>query len=108
MKFKMNNMEWRIEIISNDKMNTLCGSDLRETFTHGITRYDDLVIYLNEMAPDKRKTLYHELTHCFMYEFGHNQQQKEFNFEDVCEISACSHDIIHKIVEKYFKDSELI
>lgn len=34
MKFKMNNMEWKIEIISNDKMNTLCGSDLRETLTN--------------------------------------------------------------------------
>ena len=108
MKFKMNNMEWTIEVISNDKMNTLCSSDSSETFTHGITRYDELVIYLNETAPDKRKTLYHELTHCFMYEFGHNQHEKEFNNEDVCEISACSHDIIHKIVEDYFRDKKEI
>ena len=103
MKFKMNGREWTIEVISNAEMNILCGSDLRETFTHGSTQYSELVIYLNEAAPDKRKILYHELTHCFMYEFGHNQHQKEFNNEDVCEISACSHDIIHKIVEDYFK-----
>lgn len=105
-KFKMNNKEWTIEVISNDKMNTLCGSNLTETFTHGATRYSELVIYLNELAPDKRKTLYHELTHCFMQEFGHNQHGKEFNNEDVCEISACSHDIIHKIVEDYFGGKE--
>lgn len=105
MKFKMNNRNWEIKLISNAEMNILCGSDLRETFTHGSTQYSELVIYLNELAPDKRKTLYHELTHCFMYEYEHNQHQKEFNNEDVCEISACSHDIIHQIVEKYFKKS---
>ena len=105
MKFKMNNRNWEIKLISNAEMNILCGSDLRETFTHGSTQYSESVIYLNELAPDKRKTLYHELTHCFMYEYGHNQHQKEFNNEDVCEISACSHDIIHQIFEKNFKKS---
>lgn len=103
MKFKINNNQWEIKIISNAEMNIMYSSDLKETFIHGITRYDELVIYINQLAPDKRKTLYHELTHCFMYEFGHNQQEKEYNNEDVCEINACSHDIIHAIVEDYFK-----
>lgn len=102
MKFNMNDTIWEIKEISNAEMNILCGSDLKETFTHGTTLYSELVIYLNENAPDKRKTLYHELTHCFMYMYGHNQHQKEFDNEDVCEINACSHDIIHKIVEHYF------
>jgi hypothetical protein len=38
-----------------------------------------------------------------MYEYGHNQWNKEFDNEDVCEIMASSHDIIHEIVEEYFK-----
>lgn len=103
MKFRMNEKDWEIREISNAEMNVMCGSDLKETFTHGVTQYSNLVIFLNEEAPDKRKTLYHELTHCFMYEYGHNQHQKEFNFEDVCEISACSHDIIHNIAEEYLQ-----
>ena len=104
MKFIINNDEWEIKEINNAEMNIMCGSDKRETFTHGSTQYSDQVIYLNNEAPNKRKTLYHELTHCFMYEYGHNQHQKEYNNEDVCEICACSHDIIHKIVEDYFKE----
>jgi hypothetical protein len=34
---------------------------------------------------------------CYLYEF------KSFDEENVCNISANSHDIIHKIVEDYFK-----
>lgn len=101
MKFKLNNTEWEIKTISNAEMNILCGSDMRETFTHGTTQYSELIIYINEDAPDKKRTLYHELMHSFLYEYGHNQHQKEFNFEDVCEISACSHDIIHEIVKQW-------
>jgi Zn-dependent peptidase ImmA (M78 family) len=102
MKFKINNREWEIKEISNEEM-IVDTSDL-DGFTHGTTEYSTLTININKSAPDKRKTLIHELTHCFMYEFGHNQHTKEFNHEDVCEICACSHDIIHEIVEKYFKD----
>ena len=103
MKFKINEDEWQIKEISNAEMNILCGSDKRETFTHGTTQYSENVIYINKETPNKRKTLYHELTHCFMYEYGHNQHEKEFSHEDVCEICSCSHDLIHKIVEKYIK-----
>lgn len=103
MKFKMNNSEWQIKEISNAEMNILVDSDMKDTFTHGTTQYDKNIIYINKETKNKKKTLYHELTHCFMYEFGHNQQEdKTFNYEDVCEICACSHDIIHEIVDKYF------
>lgn len=103
MKFKMNDMEWEIKEISNAEMNIIASSDKKETFTHGTTQYDCNVIYINKETVNKKRTLCHELTHCFMYECGHNQWNKEFNHEDVCEICACSHDIIHKIVEDYFK-----
>ena len=102
MKFKMNNSDWEIKEISNAEMNILISSDKQETFTHGTTQYDCNTIFINEETPNKKNTLYHELTHCFMYEYGHNQWQKEFNNEDVCEIVASSHDIIHDIVEEYF------
>lgn len=47
------------------------------------------------------KTLKHELTHVWLYEYEHNQDEKEFNNEDVCEIVACSNDFINEVVEKY-------
>ena len=104
MKFKINNNEWEIKEISNAEMNIIAPSDNEKTFTHGETIYRDLTIYINKETKEKKKTLYHELMHCLMYEYGHNQNEKEFNCEDVCEISACTHDTIHRIVEKYFKE----
>ena len=104
MKFKMNNHEWEIKEISNAEMNLMEDSDGKETFTYGTTDYQDLVIYLNKDAKGLRTTLIHELTHVFLYEFGHNQrEEKTYSFDDVCEVNACSHDIIHKIIEDYFK-----
>ncbi len=107
MKFKMNNSDWEIKEISNAEMNVLVPSDKQETFTHGTTQYDCNTIFINEDTPNKKKTLYHELTHCFMYEYGHSQWNKEFDNEDVCEIMASSHDIIHEIVEEYFSRVEI-
>lgn len=49
------------------------------------------------------RTLKHELTHVWLWEYGHNQQEKEFNHEDVCEIVASSNDFINTIVTDYFK-----
>ena len=107
MKFIINEDEWEIKEISNAEMNIMASSDLRVTYTHGTTEYSTNTIYINESSPNKRRTLIHELTHCFMHEYGHNQfTDKAFNYEDVCEICACSHDKIHKIVEEYFKGSK--
>lgn len=93
---------WEIKEINNSEMNMMCGSDLKDSFTHGTTEYSENIIYINKDSPIMKRTLYHELMHCFLYEFGHNPWEKEFNAEDVCEISACSHDMIHEIVKKYF------
>ena len=103
MKFKMNNHNWEIEEIPYYKMKELA-NDEENNFTQGLTLYSENKILINKKAPNKKVVLYHELMHCFMYEYGHNQWQKEFNHEDVCEISATAHDIIHEIAEKYFKD----
>lgn len=103
MKFKINEDEWEIKEISNAEMNILESSDLKDTFIHGTTQYSENIIYINKETPNKRKTLIHELIHCYMYEYGHNQfEDKKFNNEDVCEICSSSHNIIHKIVEDYF------
>ena len=103
MKFEINNDKWEIKEISNAEMNTMFPSDNEKTFTHGITIYRDFTIYINKDTKSKAKTLYHELTHCFMFEYGHNQNEREFSCEDVCEICANSHDIIDKIVKDYFR-----
>ena len=50
----------------------------------------------------KEKTLYHELMHCYLYSFI-SFNDIDFSIDDFCDISANSHNIIHKIVEHYFK-----
>jgi len=58
----------------------------------------------------KLRTLKHELTHCWLYEYGHTGQTedeaKTFTQEDVCEIVACSNDWINEIVEKFKETME--
>lgn len=100
MKFKMGNDEWLIQTISNKMMNEIENAEEGE-FIQGVTRYAELKVYINDDAPNKEVTLYHELMHCYMFEYGHNQWHRTFNNEDVCEISASAYPIIREIVKKY-------
>ena len=102
----MNNSEWEIKYVPNAEINVIVPSNKIDSFVHGITKYDDQTIYINEEGKGLKKTLYHELCHCFMYEYGHNQSNKQFDCEDVCEILSSSYDIITKIVEDYYKSQK--
>jgi len=54
------------------------------------------------------KTLKHELSNVWLYEYGHNQEEKEFNCEDICEIVASSNDFINEIVERYTENQKTL
>lgn len=43
--------------------------------------------------------------HVWLYEYGHNSSDKEFNEEDICEIVASSNDFINEITNKYLDRS---
>lgn len=97
MKFKCNNTEYEIKEVA-------CIEDEIETV--GLTRYQEKIIYLKKLDKDFMiRTLKHELTHVWLYEYGHNQDEKEFNNEDVCEIVACSNGFINEVVEQYRKQN---
>lgn len=102
MNFEINSDKWKIKMISDAEVNKLVDNKENE-FTHGFTDYKTLTIYLNEEAPNYKKTLYHELTHVYMYESGNVQWDKTFNNEDICEICSCSHEFVHEVVEHYLK-----
>lgn len=102
MDFRINGNKWIIEEISNGEMITKTG-DI-EGFTHGLTEYAECKVYINEGTPEKKRTLYHELMHVWMYEYGHNQfSGRAWNNEDICEMVAASHNFIHSIAEAYFE-----
>lgn len=72
--------------------------------TVGLTEYQLNKILLKKLDTKLMiRTLKHELTHIWLYEFGHNQddENKTFNYEDVCEIVACSNDFINTAVKAY-------
>lgn len=104
--FDINNDTWKIEEKCKDKLLELYKKECKEDdiyMIYGITKKSNQTIYINsEMSEQqKRKTLMHELMHCYLYEFGiHNFSQ--FDEEDLCNFSAYSHDIIHKIVKDYY------
>lgn len=101
MEFEINNAKWLIKEISQEEMQYSMGEEGK--YTHGITIYSEDTIYINATSPEKERTLKHELTHVWLYMYGHNQDNKQFDYEDVCEIVASSNNFINEVVKKYFK-----
>lgn len=113
MKFKINNREWTIREVSQsaiknmqnirkaNKEENLESTDCRY---FGITYVDVQKIYIDEDLPLDRKkaTLIHELTHCYIANYI-THQEKNYDEEMVADIVSNSYDIIHGIVDKYFK-----
>lgn len=106
MKFKMNNHEWEIIEIDKHTIKKIYEEEMEEKtlYVYGLTKYDNHKIYINEELCDdmKKKTIMHELMHCYIEEYV-SLELEDYQEETMCNISANSHDIIHKIVEDYFK-----
>lgn len=96
-KFKCNNTEWTIKEVDEATIN----NEMKQDGTLGVTIYKTQEIMLLKDQANIIKTLIHELIHVWLYEFGHNQNEKEFNCEDVCEIVASSNDFINEVVKQY-------
>lgn len=107
MKFKMNNHEWEIKEISREEIKRIFEEEMNEQvlYVYGLTKYDNHKIYINkDLCFDmKRKTLMHELMHCYKEEYV-SLELDSIDEETLCNLSANSHDIIHEIVERYFKE----
>lgn len=98
MKFQINNAEWTIKEVTEAEMN----NEMKDDNILGATIYKTQEILLLKDQSNIVKTLKHELTHAWLYEYGHNQDnEKTFGCEDICEIVASSNDFISDTVEKY-------
>lgn len=110
MKFIMNNDEWEIIELSQEEMrkhyvDTKWYGEPKEDMRYlGLTFSDEQRIYIDKdiNIQQKKKTLKHELMHCYISCYLSNGNT--YDEEDLCNISSCSHSIIHDIVEKYFKE----
>lgn len=100
MKFKINNTEWTIEEVDEATIN----NEMKNDESLGVTIYKTQKVMLLKDQANIIKTLKHELTHVWLYEYGHNQNDdKTFTYQDVCEVVASINDFINEIVSKYSK-----
>ena len=111
MKFVLNGVEWRIKEVSQveikclqNKRNGNHKENLKSVNDryYGITYTDECIIYLDRhlKADRKRKTLLHELTHCYIASYMPHGE-KEYTEEDVADIVSNSFDIINGISNEY-------
>lgn len=98
MIFKINNTEWTIKEVDEATIN----NEMKQDGTLGVTIYKTQEIMLLKDQANKIKTLKHELTHVWLYEYGHAQDDNTtYGYEDICEIVASSNDFINKIIQEY-------
>lgn len=103
MKFEINNTTWTIEKVDEATIN----NEMKSDGTLGVTIFKNQKIMLLKDQANIIKTLKHELTHVWLYEYGHNQNDnKTFTYEDVCEIVASLHDFIGEVVEQYKEQNQ--
>lgn len=104
MKFNINNDEWQIKELCKDELVKMYEDNMKEEayFVFGLTQKSEHIIYINkEMCFDQKiKTLKHELTHCYIWEYG-LYNVVDVNEEVICDLVACSNDFINRMVEKY-------
>ena len=102
----MNNHEWEIKEISKNDIKKIYEEETQEEtlYVYGLTKYDNHKIFINsELCYDmKRKTIMHELMHCYIEEYV-SLELDDYKEETLCNISANSHDIIHEITKEYFR-----
>ena len=101
MRFKCNNSEWSIELVDEATIN----NEMKSDGTMGVTIYKSQRILLLKDQANIIKTLKHELTHVWLYEYGHTQDDNTtYGYEGVCEIVASSNEFINDIVMKYINE----
>jgi hypothetical protein len=104
MKFKINNTEWTIKEVTEAEIN----NEMKNDYTMGVTIYKTQEILLLKDQANLIKTLKHELVHVWLYEYGHAQNDdKKYDYEDICEIVASSNDFINEVVEQYKSNKEI-
>lgn len=106
MKFVLNDLEWIIKDATADEVKKVFNDKNEESYYYGVTTLSKQEILINkEVSIEKQKeTLYHELMHCYI--FCYLCEGLQFDEEGICNISAKSHNIIHKITEEYFKKGQ--
>ena len=105
--FRINGNLW--EIMEKDKKTLLDAynseHDADCTFVFGITKYPEHQIWICKDMCEEQKihTLKHELTHCYIWNYG-LYNVPNFNEEMVCDFVASINDFINEVIEEFKKE----
>ena len=105
MKFNMNGRTYEILEMNQEDFQKQMGEIDGQYFGLTIPDKQEIWLLITLSAEQKRKTLYHELVHCYMFNYISFNSIK-FDEDDWADISANSHDMIHEIVEMYFQNKK--
>ena len=103
MEFRINNDEWVIKQQDKQTLIDKYNSENEEcNFVFGVTLYAKHEIWINrEMCFDQQiKTLKHELTHCYIWNYG-LYNVPHYNEEMVCDLVSSINDFINEVVNEY-------
>lgn len=109
MRFKINNNIWNITEIDKEWLINKYNEEHenKTTFVFGLCEYVTHTIFINKdmCFEQKIKTLKHELTHCYIWEYG-MYNVVEFNEEFICDLVSASNDFISEVINKFKKNKD--
>lgn len=105
MKFIMNGRTYIIKEVSQEDLRLENGEIDGTYFGLTIPNRQEIWIWEELLKEQKRKTLLHELAHCYMFNYI-TFNNTEFGEDTWADIFANSHDMIHEIVEDYFNSQK--
>lgn len=104
MKFTINNDIWEIKENDTETLKQMYEKQYEEKayYVFGVTVKPEHIIYINkDMCKEQQiRTLKHELTHCYIWEYG-LYNVMDINEEVICDIVASSNDFINEVVNQY-------
>lgn len=112
MNFVMNGNTWEIKELSQKDICKEKGVEYEPNVGEyfGVTFFKKQLIVLDKdlSATQKRKTLRHELVHCYIGSYISFEDINNWNEDQICDLVANSYDIIEKIINSYFARCEEI
>ena len=106
MNFKINNDTWKVLKKEHKEVLDELNADREEKYYYafGLTKYSTHEIWINKNAciEQQIQTLKHELTHCYIFNYG-LYNVPNFNEEMVCDLVSSINDFINEVVERYKK-----
>lgn len=110
MVFECNRNLWTIIEMDKDSLKAMYEKEMEEKayYVFGVTIKSSHTIYINkDMCEEQRiRTLKHELTHCYIWEYG-LYNITEVNEELICDLVSASNNFINEVVANYKKELKI-